>query len=401
MKILMFGWEFPPHNSGGLGVACRGLARSLSENGAEVVFVLPKRLNVSGEKFKILFAGVPNIKTIAINSLLMGYTTSEKYSHLAKLYKNTNRLYGDGLLEEVYRYGILAAEIAEDENPDIIHAHDWLSFSAGIAAQRATGAPFIAHVHATEVDRTAGHVNPLIYNKEREGILAATKVISVSAHTRKILIDHYGISPDKVEVVHNGIESDAYHHANSQSDVLKNLKKRGYKIVIFVGRITIMKGPDYFLRAAKKVLEYHPKTIFVMAGAGDMEGQAMKLAAELKISEKVLFPGFLRGKELSDLYRSGDLFVLPSVSEPFGLVPLESLIHGTPVLVSKQSGVAEVLSHALKTDFWDIDDMADKILSCIHYKSLRDTLAFNGEIQAKGCTWDKAAKECLNIYNHL
>lgn len=395
----MFGWEFPPYNSGGLGVACQGLAEALAAKNVEVIFVLPKKIPVKNEPFRFRFANVPNLTIAEINSLLVPYITSEKYALLKGV--EPGGQYGATLFEEVKRYAFLARAIAKSEQHDVIHAHDWLSFGAGIGANSISGRPLIAHVHATEVDRTAGHSNQLIYDKEREGVHKADRVVAVSEFTKKVLQDHYGVSGNKVSVVHNGIDSSHYYIGKDDSPVLHELKEAGYKIVLFLGRITIMKGPDYFLKAAKKVLEYEPKAIFVMAGSGDMEGQIMREAAEMGISDKVLFTGFVRGKELSEVYKSADLFVLPSVAEPFGLTPLESLLHGTPVLISKQSGASEVLKNALKTDFWDVDDMADKILSVISYPSLHDTLAVNGSKDAYSCNWGKAASECINVYNSL
>ena len=396
MKVLMFGWEFPPYNSGGLGVACQGLARALAHENVELVFVLPKKIGVKDNSFRFRFADIANMSITEVDSLLVPYITSGKYQLLVNGVAPGGN-YGATLFEEVRRYAVMARTIARNENFDVIHAHDWLSFGAGIAAHEVSGKPFIAHVHATEVDRTAGNVNRYIYEKEKEGVLVADRVITVSDFTRHVLVDNYGISPSKIEVVHNGIDTSNYLTDGEPSGILK-LKKLGYKVVLFVGRITIMKGADYLIQAAKRVLDYDPKVIFVIVGSGDMEGQIMREAANLGISNKVLFPGFLRGKELSDAYRSADLFVMPSVAEPFGLTSLESLIHGTPVLISKQSGAAEVLKNVLKTDFWDVEDMADKILSVLHYKSLRAELAVNGAKDALSCSWDRAAQKCIQIY---
>lgn len=398
MKVLMFGWEFPPYNSGGLGVACQGLARALAAQNVELIFVLPKRLGRFAEPFRFRFANVAGLTLAEINSLLVPYITSEKYN-LLRSGVEPNGQYGLTLFEEVKRYAIAAKRIAESESFDLVHAHDWLSFGAGMAASGVKNKPFVAHVHATEVDRTAGKPNSYIFDREREGIIAADRVISVSNFTKEVLVRNYGVNADKIEVVHNGIDVNG--KQSTQKSGILELKKLGYKIVLFVGRITIMKGADYLIYAAKKVLEYNPKVIFVLAGAGDMEGQIMKQAAELGISNKVLFPGFLRGEELATAYRSADLFVMPSVAEPFGMVPLEALLYGTPVLISKTSGVSEVLKNALKTDFWDVDDMADKILSVISYKSLHDELAVNGARDVTTCSWGKAANKCIGIYSSL
>jgi glycosyltransferase involved in cell wall biosynthesis len=399
MKVLMFGWEFPPYNSGGLGVACQGLARALVAQNIQLVFVLPKKLEGFSESFRFRFADVSGMDIAEVNSLLVPYITSEKYKTLVDA--SPNGQYGAGLFEEVRRYGVLARHLAQSESFDVIHAHDWLSFGAGIAAKDVSGKPLVLHMHATEIDRTAGKPNQLIYGMEKAGVIAADKVLAVSDLTKKVLVEEYDVAPEKVSVVHNGISAPSGEADLRALSGIMKLKKLGYKIVIFVGRITIMKGPDYFVALAKKVLDYDPKVLFVMAGAGDMEGEVMGKAAALGISNKVLFPGFLRGGELSAIYRSADLFVMPSVAEPFGLTALESLLCGTPVLISKTSGVSEVLKNALKTDFWDVDDMADKTLSVLEHKSLRHELAENGKREASLCNWNSAAEKCVNIYNQL
>lgn len=396
----MFGWEFPPYNSGGLGVACQGLARALAARNVELTFVLPKRIGVRDTAFKFRFADVPNMTVEEIDSLLVPYITSEKYQLLADGMLPGGQ-YGSTLFEEVRRYGILARGVARSEQFDIVHAHDWLSFAAGISAKHVSGKPLVAHVHATEIDRTAGNPNRYIYEQEKKGVLTADHVMSVSEFTKRVLADHYGVDSGKVSVVHNGIDMGSYSDYSYKTSGIEKLKKLGYKVVLFVGRLTIMKGADYLIQAAKRVLEYDRKVIFVIVGSGDMEGQVMRQAADLGISNKVLFPGFLRGKELSDAYASADLLVMPSVAEPFGLTPLESLMHGTPVLISKQSGVSEVLPNALKSDFWDTEDMADKILSVIKHKSLRTELSINGASDAADCNWAKAAEKCESVYNLL
>lgn len=396
----MFGWEFPPYNSGGLGVACQGLARALVAQNTDLLFVLPKRLKVHEKGVKFVFADGDGGMDIAyIDSLLVPYVTSEKYAKLRS--EALNEMYGSTLFEEVRRYSYAAKMLAEQEKFDIIHSHDWLSFGAGVTAKKASRRPMVAHVHATEIDRTAGHANKYIYDKEHDGVHAADKVISVSGYTKNVLVSDYGVHPDKVSVVHNGIDPGNYYTSARETDKYNALKKAGYKIVIFVGRITIMKGPDYFVYAAKKVLKYNPKVLFVFVGSGDMEGQVMGKVAQLGISDKVLFTGFLRGRELSEMYKSADLFVMPSVSEPFGLTSIEALVHNTPVLISKQSGVSEVLKHALKTDFWDVDDMADKILSVVEHKSMRLNLSRNGHKEALMCDWGSAAAKCISVYNSL
>ncbi len=396
----MFGWEFPPHNSGGLGVACKGIADSLVKEGVEVIFVLPKRMDVYAAGYKMIFANVPNMKVIGVNSLLHPYVTSQSYGTIRDVLRG-NVVYGEGLLAEVLRYAELAAEIAKTEQFDVIHAHDWLSFGAGLVAKEVSGKPLIAHVHATEVDRTAGNVNQMIYDIERMGVLAADRVVSVSDFTKRILVERYGVDPSKINVVHNGIDPAEYSLDEPPDRGLWKLKEAGYKIVLYFGRITVMKGVDHLISAARRVLEWDKKIMFVIAGSGDMEGQIMEQAANLGISKNVMFPGFLRGVELSSVIRAADVFVTPSISEPFGLTPLESLAHGTPVIISKQSGVSEVLQHAIKVDFWDELEMADQILSVLEYGSMKHTLSSFGHDEAMKCTWGRAAGKLLTIYNSL
>lgn len=403
MNVLMFGWEFPPHNSGGLGVACQGLALGLTHNGVEIEFVLPRVQDTDLSVIKFSFANIKNVKMRGINSLLYPYVTSSSYSDVFA--KVRSRLYGSTLLEEVLRYAQEGGRIARQSHADINHAHDWLSFGAGIEASKANGKPLVVHVHATEFDRTGGPgnggIDQRVYEIEREGMDKANKVIAVSGYTKNILVKHYGIKEDKVSVVHNGIDPGQYNLKVIPSGGLWEMKKLGYKIVLFVGRITLQKGVDHLLAAAQVVLQHDPKVIFVIAGSGDMERQIIGQAASMGISDKVLFAGFLRGEALSEAYSASDLFVMPSVSEPFGLTALEAALHGSPVLVSKQSGVCEVLTHALKCDFWDTQEMANKILSVVTQKSLKSTLAENGKRQAYFNSWDKAAGKVAQVYQQL
>lgn len=388
----MFGWEFPPFNSGGLGVACFGLARSLARAGVPLTFVLPTEMPVRHTLLDFLFA---NVKSLRVKSSLTPYLTSAGYIR-------RDARYGDTLFDEVARYGEEGSRIASATSCDIIHAHDWLSFPAGVAARRATGKPLVVHVHATEFDRSGGHtMHGEVYHIEREGMHAADAVLAISERVKSIIVERYGIAGEKVSVVHNGVDEDALPNVPPEENKLYELKRRGGKIVLFLGRITLQKGPEYFVRAARRVIEYVPEAFFLVAGSGDMEGRMIREAAELGIADRVLFAGFLRGREAAAAYRAADLYVMPSVSEPFGLTPLESLVCGTPALISKQSGVSEVLSHALKVDFWDIEEMANKIIAVLRHPSLRAELARNGGREARRQRWDIAAQKCLNIYSSL
>ncbi len=397
-RVLMFGWEFPPHNSGGLGTACEGLSRALVGAGAQIIFVLPRRMAVTAPAMSVRFAGLENLTFAPVPSLIRPYVTPEGY---ARLYATEMLpLYGHSLLEEVRAYAERSRGIAEREAYDLIHAHDWLSFPAGLMAKAVSGKPLVVHVHATEFDRTGGSgVNQAVYEIEREGMRAADAIVAVSDWTKQIIVAHYGVSPDKVQVVHNGVELAPA--AARALPALEELKAAGNKIVLFVGRITLQKGPDYFVQLAQRVLQVEPKVYFVMVGAGDMEGQVVRLAAELGISRRFLFPGFLRGEELQRMYAAADLYVLPSVSEPFGITPLEALAAGTPVMVSKQSGVSEVLSHALKVDFWDIEEMANQVVAVLRHPSLQQTLTRYGTEEVKNVSWPRAAERCLELYRRL
>lgn len=397
IKVLMFGWEFPPHNSGGLGTACFGLTRALAREDIDVLFVLPKRVAVSAQHTRLLFADEGTIRIQEVVSSLIPYITASRYTE--EFGHIEDSLYGPTLFDEVRRYALRAREIAAREQFDIIHAHDWLSFLAGLAAKEVSGKPLVLHMHATEFDRTGGQgVNSDVYAIEQRAMQVADKIIAVSNYTKQKIVEQYGIHPEKVSVVHNGIDAEDYTH---QIERLEALRADGNKIVLFTGRLTVQKGPEYFIRAAKRVLHFCPNTLFVIAGSGDMEYRLMQEAASLGVSDRVLFVGFVRGVELDALYRTADLFVMPSVSEPFGITPLESVINGTPVLLSKQSGVAEVLTHALKADFWDTDELANKMVSVLEHDALQTTLSTYSSAEVQGLTWKRAAKKCVSIYHDL
>lgn len=402
-RVLMFGWEFPPFHSGGLGVACLGLTRALADIGVEVIFVMPKKLDVSSPSARFVFAdeGRPRVM-YEVDSLLSPYATSESYRRVFGA-SAKDGVYAGDLFGEVARYAASGASIAEQESFDIIYAHDWLSFGAAVAAKRTSGKPLIVHVHATEFDRSGGasQVNPYVYAVEREGMEAADAVIAVSELTKRIIVERYGIPPEKVRVVYNGIDEVTAPSGGSGLSRLRALKASGHPIVLFLGRMTLQKGPDHFLHAAARAAAHDPDVVFVMAGSGDMEAQAMHLAADLHIADRVVFTGFLSGADKHEMYRAADLFVMPSVSEPFGIAPLEAMREGTPVLVSKQSGVSEVVQHVLKVDFWDADEMAAQMLAAIAHKPLRQTLAEHGKHEAASLTWHAAARQVTLLIQEL
>lgn len=397
MRILMFGWEFPPFNSGGLGTACLGLTRALSRSGHEITFVLPKQLDLKVDYMDVLFADVPRLRVKAVNSPLAGYLTDHRYRVLmGALPPEIARLYGRDLYEETQRYAEKARAIAATVEHDVIHAHDWLSFPAGMAAKAVSGKPLVAHVHATEFDRTAdGGVNQPVYESERAGMHAADAVVAVSHYTKEKVGRHYGIAPEKIHVVHNGVDP-------------RDIPRLGasklndhYKIVLFLGRITVQKGPDWFLKAARLVLERDKNVLFVVAGAGDMERQVIMDAAGSGIADRVVFAGFRRGKDIDRLYQMADLYVMPSVSEPFGITALEAVQNGTPVIVSKQSGVREVLPQAIQVDFWDTRKMADEILRVLAHREDAKRLGEHQRAALPGITWDAAALKLASLYKEV
>jgi len=421
----MLGWEFPPFISGGLGTACYGLTRAMDQLGMEVTFVLPKMVEskyathvklltpgsrTSASFFK--FEDMKNVKFHVISSPLQPYSTPDTYQRkieetlrhkqeiLGGSINSASQLfmskdYSSNMYTEVHRYAAMAAELAENEQFDIVHAHDWMTYPAGIAVSAVSGRPLVVHVHSTEFDRSGEHVNQMIYDIEREGMHRADKVITVSHFTRNIIISRYGVSGDKVEVVYNGVER------NGKWSMDETVIDKNEKIVLFLGRITMQKGPEYFLQAAKKVIELMDNVKFVMAGSGDLMHRAIEMAAELGIGHKVLFTGFLHGEDVQKIYKMADLYVMPSVSEPFGIAPLEALDNDVPVIISKQSGVSEVLMHALKVDFWDVDEIANKIVAVLKYPPLQMTLRSHGNFEVRRLRWKDAATRCAKIYEEM
>lgn len=401
----MFGWEFPPFMSGGLGTACYGLTRGLANKNVEVTFVMPNGPdNMKAEFVKLMIASnlkTYNIKVKRIDTLLRPYLSDaqytqeyDRYVELTKIRNGSSKvIYGKNIYEEVYRLSLAATLIAQGDDYDVIHCHDWMTFPAGIAAKKATGKPLIVQVHATEFDRGGGNgVNNYVYDMEREGMMFADKIIAVSNFTKQKLITHYGIADEKIIVVHNAVDF---------SDDKKFDIKKQDKVVLFLGRLTLQKGPDYFIEAAKKVLDYDPDVKFIIAGNGDMENKIIDRVAELGIGNKVLFAGFVTGPDVDKAYQAADLYVMPSVSEPFGITPLEALRNNVPVIISKQSGVSEVLKNALKVDFWDVDELANKMLSVLNYRALHSDLSKHGLMEVHTFSWNVPADKCITVYNNV
>lgn len=423
MKVLMFGWEFPPNISGGLGTACYGLTKGMSSfDDVKIIFVVPKVFGGEDRSnIKLIGAGdVPitkhqiRIKTtgkaieyVEVSSKLVPYVDPEDYyRQINYTVEDTKSLietdiqgklqftgkYGPDLLSEIERYAIVAEIIAQENQFDVIHAHDWLAYPAGIAAKQISGKPLVIHVHATDFDRSGGSVNPDVYAIEKRGMDVADKIITVSNLTRKIVIENYGINPEKVVTVYNAVEP--YQHEK------RGLFAKGFdeKVVTFLGRITHQKGPEYFIEAAKLVLEKMDNVRFVMAGSGDLMNRMIRRAAQLKISDKFHFTGFLKGDDVYKLLRMSDVYIMPSVSEPFGISPLEAMQAGVPVIISRQSGVAEILSNAIKIDFWDVEAMADAIYGIIKYPSMSKNLSFHGRKESCNLKWVDSAHSVKQVY---
>jgi glycosyltransferase involved in cell wall biosynthesis len=322
----------------------------------------------------------------------------QKRTGLMDLQLSAGLDYSGDMYTEIHRYADIAAHLAEKDNSfDLIHAHDWMTYPAGAAVKAVSGKPLVVHVHSTEFDRSGIHVNQMIYDIERMGMHRADKIIAVSHFTKSIVVSRYGIDESKVEVVYNGVDRNGgMARALAESGI-----KKDERIVLFLGRITMQKGPEYFLMAAKKVLEVLDNVKFVMAGSGDMMQRSIEMAAELGIGNKVLFTGFLRGENVTKIYQMADLYVMPSVSEPFGIVPLEALGNDVPVIISKQSGVSEVLKHALKVDFWDTQEIANKIVAVLKYPPLQSTLRDHGNYEVRKLRWSDAARKCISVYESM
>ncbi|MFI3316355.1 MAG: glycosyltransferase family 4 protein [Rikenellaceae bacterium] len=427
MRVLMFGWEFPPHIAGGLGTACYGMTRGLARNDVEVIFVVPRAYGDEDQRFiKVVNASdvetqfgdinsggadiLSKLTFIHIDSNMVPYISPEEYKSYHDEFVLSGRKtwstsdvwsqrytfsgkYGANLMEEVARYAMVAAQVARELEGqfDVIHAHDWLTYYAGIAAKQISGKPLVVHMHATEYDRSGENVNTEVYKIERTGMAAADRVIAVSNLTRKIVIEKYGIPAERVVAVHNAVRF---------AEKAEALPERGVKdkIVTFLGRITFQKGPDYFVEAAAKVLKQVPNVRFVMAGSGDMMNHVIRRVAALGIADRFHFTGFLRGEDVHKMFQLSDVYIMPSVSEPFGISPLEAMRSNVPVIISKQSGVAEILDYAVKVDYWDVDAMADAIYGLITYPALGKMFAQKGLEEVTGLKWSNAALKIKKVY---
>ena len=424
MRVLMLGWEFPPYISGGLGTACYGLTKALSHAGTDILFVLPRAIGgeharhvrllgrdgpapatIAAELARVSFRAVPSPLTSPYEGVSPTRAHAPATGDAAHLgiapprdvspRPDSVAHYGGDLLAAVGRYVQTCRRLARQESFDVIHAHDWMTYPAGLAIAAQSGKPLVVHLHSTEFDRSGEHVQQQVYDIERRGMHGSAAVICVSRLTAAVATDRYRVAPEKISVVYNGID------AAPRREPSTSRTRCGQKIVLFLGRLTMQKGPEYFLAAAKKVLALTDDVKFIVAGSGDRLRSTVHLAAQMGIGHKVLFAGFLRGDDVARAFAMADLYVMPSVSEPFGIAPLEAITQGVPVIISKSSGVSEVLKHALKVDFWDVDEMANKIVAVLRHPPLAGTLREHATAEVRRMTWDKAAGECLALYRHV
>ncbi len=399
MKVLMLGWELPPHNSGGLGVACLNLSRALAKEGAEIDFVVPYTAEHSDIKYmKVLSA----MKIDPLHRFGGGAYDSDNVEEA-----RIETAVGMMSIRDVQRhYCDFVREYLMEYKPDVVHAHDWLTFEAGVLAKKYFGIPLVAHVHATEYDRSGMNGgDPVVHEIEREGLLWADKILAVSEATKQLIHEKYNIPLEKIDVVYNSLGEeflrDAYEYNQAQYKYLEALKKRGYTIVSTVGRFTIQKGLAHMMRAAAQALKVEPKMVFVFAGDGEQKNELMRLAADYNISSKVIFTGFVRGRRLRDIYSISDVFVMSSVSEPFGLTALEAAHHGNVLILTKQSGVAEVLRDVMEYDFWDEKKLANQLVAVARSKALKKTLRERVQTEYKNISWGDVAKKCVKVYNDM
>lgn len=417
MKALMFGWEFPPHILGGLGTASYGLTKGMAAQGdMDITFVIPKPSGEEDTSFlKIIGAGNTPVVYRDVDHEYLAKKLGRKMStdtyyqlrnHIYAdfSHRHTDELgciefsgrYPDNLLEEINNYSIVAGVIARSEGCDIIHSHDWLTYPAGIHAKQITGKPLVVHVHATDFDRSRGNVNPSVFAIEMDGMNHADHIITVSDLTRRTVIEKYHQDPAKVTTVHNAV--------TPLSPAILALPNKSHvkdKVVTFLGRITMQKGCEYFVEAAALVLERTRNVRFIMAGSGDMMDAMIRLAAKYNIADRFHFTGFMKGQQVYEVFKASDVYVMPSVSEPFGISPLEAMQCGVPSIISYQSGCAEILNYAVKVDYWDVEAMADAIYAIITYPEMHQYLQEEGLREVNSLTWEAAGQKVRDIYNRL
>jgi glycosyltransferase involved in cell wall biosynthesis len=378
-KVLMIGWEFPPFNSGGLGVVTYYLAKNLN-NKINLILALPKKYPINSD-LNIIFA--------------------DEDVKILKGYKKIFGIFANGFLEEVLTYGIRLLKKIKELNLDfdIIHAHDWLGGFCGLYLKNNLNKPLIIHIHSTEIERTGNNPNPMIYKIEKEIMDNADKIISVSKLTKSIINNFYKIPEEKIIDIPNAIDLNYYEGADLE--YFRRLKLNNYKIVIFVGRLVLQKGPDYFVRTLKYVNEHIKKIKYVIVGDGEMFLDLIKIADEDKVLDKIIFTGFLRDEKLWAIYKYADLLVAPSVFDPFGLVPLEAVKFGVPVIISRTTGVGDYLKNCLKVDFWDVKNAANYIISVLKYRPLKNELVKNSKEELSKFKWEDRISKLIDIYNKI
>lgn len=413
----MFGWEYPPLHTGGLGVACQGLVKGLTKNGVKVTLVLPMDLRNHPDAHMLRGPGDATGTIVTdeadirfIQSALQPYDGFAEYAervqsigvnNVAAPGQSIADLYGPDLGAAVWRFGEQAVSMTKDLNPDVVHCHDWMTYEAGIRASKYHRVPLVAHIHATELDRTHMQPNQWIADQERNGFLMADRIIAVSNYTKNVLVQHYGINPHKISVVYNGHDAPRADLHMQHKNVVTDAKKKHPPLVLFLGRMTTQKNPVAFLDVARLVVDAKPETQIVMAGDGGMLQELVDRACRMDLAENVIFTGKVGKREAEQLYRQADCFVMPSVSEPFGLVALEAIAHGTPVILSKQSGAAEVCDHSFKVDFWDTAKMADCILTVLREEPLARQLRSEAPGILKRLSWKNQAGEVASIYSNI
>ena len=416
MKVLMFGWEFPPKIYGGLAVASYGITKGLSMQGdVQTTFCMPKPTGQEEHFLKIVnMSQVPvawrDVNYDEVKSRMNSHSPEDYYRFRDHIYADFNYLQGlddlgclnfaggypGNLHEEINNYSIIAGVVARTEEFDIIHAHDWLTYPAGVHAKMVSGKPLCIHVHATDFDRSRGKVNPTVYSIEKNGMDHADCIMCVSELTRQTVIHQYHQDPRKCVAMHNAV-----YPLSEEIRSIEPRKNKGEKVVTYLGRITMQKGPEYFVEAASLVLQRARNIRFVMAGSGDMMDAMINLAAERGIADRFHFPGFMKGKQVYEVYKNSDVFVMPSVSEPFGIAPLEAMQCGTPSIISKQSGCGEILDKVIKTDYWDIHAMADAIYSLCTNPALFQYLQEEGRKEVDGITWEKVGLRIRALYEDV
>ncbi len=392
----MLGWELPPYNSGGLGVACYQLCKALAKKDIDIEFVLPYKHDKPVDFMRVTAAHPQDVKDIQLSGIA--------YDSYKYVFTDGHEEYL-GITQQQALFEHAVGRLAKYGSYDLIHAHDWLTFRAALRAKQVTNCPLIVHVHSIERDRAGGNAgNPIVREIEELGLLMADKVIAVSEHTKRCIMEEYKIPADKINVVHNSIDAETLEPLDPTNSYryLTEMKQQGYRVVVSIGRLTMQKNLPNLIHAARAVVERAPKTIFLLVGSGEQYFELVELAAKLGISKNIVFTGFQRGKKWRDAYAVGDVFVMPSISEPFGLTPLEAISYGTPAIISKQSGISEVINNCLKVDFWDINEMANKITAVVQNDSLRDELHRNSYREFERMSWDASAHKLSNIYqNHM